>query len=78
MIKKVIGELTQPWTPRFAADPVQDTLLELIEAKKKGRKANPKKKAAEPQESGSNVISIMDALKKSLEAEGDKKPAKKH
>ena len=77
MIKKVIGERTQAWTPKFAEDPVQDKLLDILEAKKKGRKAKPKKKVAEPQESGSNVISIMDALKKSLEAESGAKPAKK-
>ena len=77
MIKKVIGERTREWSPAFAEDPVQDKLLELIDAKKKGRKAKPKKAATKTEEGGSNVISIMDALKKSLEAESGKNPAKK-
>jgi DNA end-binding protein Ku len=78
LLKKVIEEKSTSWSPKLAEDPVQDRLLEMIEAKKKGRKAKPKKKVAgaAPQEAGSNVISITEALKKSLEAE-KKKPAKK-
>lgn len=71
MLKKVIEEKTAEWNPKLTEDPVQDRLLEIIEAKKKGRKAKPKKKVGAPEEKGgSNVISIMDALKKSLESEG--------
>ncbi len=79
MVKKLIGEKTKPWSAQFAEDPVQDKLLDLIEAKKKGRKPTRKSKSSkeEPASGGSNVISIMDALKKSLASETKKKPVKK-
>ena len=48
-------------------------LLEIIAAKKKGKK-RPVAKAAEP-EPASNVINIMDALRKSIASES--KPTKK-
>lgn len=71
MVKKLIDERTKPWTAKMADDPVQERLLDIIAAKKKGRKP---KKAAEPQvESGGNVINIMDALRKSLSSEGKSK-----
>lgn len=44
---------------------MQDELLSIIKAKEKGRKAT--KARPKPQTEG-NVVSIMDALKKSLEA----------
>ena len=57
----------------MVTDPVQDRLLDIIAAKKKGRKRPAKAKAA-PKSEG-NVVSIMDALKKSIAAEtGRKKP----
>jgi DNA end-binding protein Ku len=56
----------------MVADPVQAQLLDIIEAKKKGaKKRKPAKAAAEP-EPPSNVINIMDALKRSVA--GAKKP----
>ncbi|MGF7159447.1 DNA end-binding protein Ku [Rhodoligotrophos appendicifer] len=66
MVTKVIEDRTQAWDPSMVTDPVQDKLLDIIAAKKKGKKP-PKKKAAA--EKPSNVVSIMDALKKSLAAE---------
>ena len=48
-------------------DPVQDRLLEIIAAKKKGRP--PSKSKAEADATPSNVINIMDALRKSIGAE---------
>ncbi|KRD95940.1 Ku protein [Bosea sp. Root381] len=64
LMEKLIAKRTKEWSPDLAQDPVQDQLLALIEAKRKGRK--PRKKAAPPA-SGDNVVSIMDALRKSLE-----------
>ncbi|HEY4250909.1 MAG TPA: Ku protein [Roseomonas sp.] len=69
MVTALIGERTKAWTPRMVHDPVQERLLEIIAAKKKGRPraaAKPRAEAA----SGGNVVSIMDALRKSLSAEG--------
>jgi DNA end-binding protein Ku len=48
-------------------DPVQDRLLEIIAARKKGKK-RPAKAKEEP-ERPSNVVNIMDALRKSLAAD---------
>ena len=68
LIRKLIEERTQDWNPTMLADPVQDRLHEIIESKKKGRKAAKSKTKSAP-EPVSNVIDIMDALRKSLAAE---------
>lgn len=69
-----IEENTRPWTPEMAQDPVQDRLLEIIAAKKKGHRKPTREKAETPQATASNVINIMDALRKSVAAE--RKPKK--
>ena len=75
MIKKLIEERTTDWEPKMMEDPVQDRLLGIIEAKKKKKKpAKSKAKAEEPEDTPSNVVSIMDALRKSVES--DKKRGK--
>lgn len=68
LMTRLIAERTRPWDPAMAADPVQDRLLDLIAAKRKGRKrpAKARPAAAPP----GNVVNIMDALRKSLAAEG--------
>ncbi|GGE53725.1 non-homologous end joining protein Ku [Agaricicola taiwanensis] len=66
MIKKLIDERTKHWTPEMVDDPVQGRLLEIIADRKKGRKRPVKKAPAEAEAQPSNVINIMDALKKSL------------
>lgn len=67
LVKKLIRERTKPWDPKMADDPVQERLLDIIAAKKKGRKRPARPKAA-PTATG-NVIDIMDALRRSLKAE---------
>lgn len=62
-----IAENTRKWSPDVADDPVQEKLLEIIAAKKKGRK-KPAKEKAEVTAPSSNVINIMDALRKSVAA----------
>lgn len=72
LIKALIAERKQSWDPEMVTDPVQKNLMDLIAAKKKGRKRTGKnRKASEPETEAkeSNVISIMDALKRSLAAE---------
>jgi DNA end-binding protein Ku len=64
LMEKLIASRTKDWSPELTRDPVQDELLAIIKAKQKGRK--PAKKA-KPAASEGNVISIMDALKRSLE-----------
>ncbi|PZQ96129.1 MAG: Ku protein [Cereibacter sphaeroides] len=67
LVTKLIEERTAPWNPDMVADPVQAKLLELIAAKKKGRK--PPSKAKSSDAKSSNVINIMDALKRSIASE---------
>lgn len=68
MVKKLIEERTTQWDPKMVGDPVQDRLLDIIAAKKKGKK-RPAKPKEEAPETPSNVVNIMDALKKSISAE---------
>jgi DNA end-binding protein Ku len=72
LVQQLIKKQTQPWNPKMASDPVQDKLLDIIEAKKKlmkkPAKAKPKGKDKE-EPAPTNVINIMDALRKSVEAE---------
>jgi DNA end-binding protein Ku len=75
LIKKLIEERTTEWKPEMMEDPVQDRLLKIIEEKKKKKPVKaPKAKGKEPVDTPSNVVSIMDALKKSVASE---KKAKK-
>jgi len=67
LARRMIEERTKPWDARMVQDPVQDRVLEIIAAKKKGRKRPVKARTAEP--AAGNVVSILDALKKSIAAE---------
>jgi len=68
LIEKLIEERTKPWSPSMVTDPVQEKLLDIIASKKKGRK-RPSKVRTEEEAAPSNVISIMDALRKSISQE---------
>ncbi len=70
LVNRLVEERTKTWSAEMTNDPVQDQLLDIIERKKKG--IAPKKLKASP-EKQSNVIDIMDALRKSL-GPGPKKP----
>ncbi|ODN68512.1 Ku protein [Methylobrevis pamukkalensis] len=72
LVTKLIDERTTSWDPDMVGDPVQARLLDIIAAKKKGRKRAAKPKA-EPEARPDNVVSIMDALKKSLASESGRK-----
>ncbi|MDX3807235.1 non-homologous end joining protein Ku [Bosea thiooxidans] len=64
LMEKLVKSRTKNWSPDLVQDPVQDELLAIIKAKEKGRK--PVRKTARPASEG-NVVSIMDALRRSLE-----------
>src|SRR5271154_1146550 len=70
-LMRLIGDLIKSrkkaWSPEMVADPVQAKLIDIIEAKKKGAKKAKAKPSAEP-EPPSNVINIMDALRRSVAA----------
>jgi DNA end-binding protein Ku len=70
LIQQLIRKQTQHWNPKMVVDPVQDRLLEIIEAKKKLLKKPAKTKQKDKAgPAPGNVINIMDALRKSVEAE---------
>ncbi|MCW6509033.1 non-homologous end joining protein Ku [Lichenifustis flavocetrariae] len=72
MVKRLIDTRTKPWDPAMLTDPVQGNLQDLIAAKEKaGRPAAKRKKGEAP--AATNVIDIMDALRKSVAAETGKK-----
>jgi len=72
MVATLIDERTRQWDPDMAADPVQARLLEIIASKKKGKK-RPAKAKPEAEQPPSNVINIMDALRKSIRSETGKR-----
>lgn len=67
MVKTMIDERTKPWDRKMVRDPVQDRLLDIIAAKKKGRK-RPAAAKAEAEKPG-NVVNILDALRQSISSE---------
>ena len=66
LVTKLIEERTEPWDPKMVADPVQEQLLQIIAAKKKGKRASKPKRVPE---APSNVVNIMDALRRSIGSE---------
>jgi DNA end-binding protein Ku len=66
LMKEFIKKKTKPWDPKIVDDPVQDKLLDVIAAKKKGRKPKAAKVKAAEGAKPTNVINIMDALRNSL------------
>jgi DNA end-binding protein Ku len=71
LIQRLIKKQTQDWTPKMVIDPVQDRLLDIIDAKKKSLKKPSKSASKAPASSPApnNVVNIMDALRKSVAAE---------
>ena len=70
LVQQLIKKQTQHWNPKMVIDPVQDRLLDIIADKKKAMKKPAKAKpSASSKPAPSNVINIMDALKKSVAAE---------
>ena len=72
LVLQLIKKQTQAWSPKMASDPVQSKLLDIIAAKKKQMKKPAKAKSkgkGQDEPAPSNVINIMDALRKSVDAE---------
>lgn len=69
MVAALIDQRTKPWSPDMVRDPVQEKLRDIIRAKDKGTKPA---KAKAPLQEPDNVVSIMDALRRSLEGKGRK------
>jgi DNA end-binding protein Ku len=70
LVQSLIKQKTQHWSPKMVSDPIQETLLSIIDKKKKALKPSKKSKAKEADAPvRSNVVDIMSALKQSLAAE---------
>ncbi len=71
LVGKLIDERTTEWSPKMVEDPVQKKLKSIVAARK--RKQKPAEAAskgkATPADTPGNVVSIMDALRKSVAAE---------
>jgi DNA end-binding protein Ku len=72
MVSALIDQRSKPWDAAMVRDPVQERLLDIIASKKKSRKKTARAKA-QPDGRPSNVVSIMDALRKSISSEASKR-----
>lgn len=68
LVTRLIESRTADWDPKLVEDPVQDRLVDLIAAKQKGRKRPARRKDDAPRDTG-KVVSIIDALKRSIAAD---------
>jgi DNA end-binding protein Ku len=66
LMKQFISRHTKEWDPKIVDDPVQDKLLDIIAAKKKGRKPKAAAPRVAEEAKPTNVINIIDALRASL------------
>jgi DNA end-binding protein Ku len=76
LVQQLIKEKQTKWDPSLATDPVQDKLLEIIASRRKGAKKAVPEDKGEPAPRG-NVVNIMDALRRSIAAEGRKAPTRR-
>lgn len=67
LLQKLIDRQSRPWDPDMLDDPVREKLLEMIAARHRGRRRAKADAAPAP---GGQVVSIMDALRASLEETG--------
>ncbi|KAA0694361.1 Ku protein [Neorhizobium sp. P12A] len=69
LVQELIKTKTKRWSPTMVTDPIQEGLLAVIEEKKKALKPRKTAKGTKETAPASNVVNIMDALRKSVEAE---------
>lgn len=69
LVQKLIKQETKRWSPAMVSDPIQESLLKLIAEKKKALKPTKKSAKGKQEVAPSNVVNIMDALRKSLAGE---------
>jgi DNA end-binding protein Ku len=75
LVDRLIKQRIKPWSPAMTSDPIQESLLQLIEEKKKRLKPKKTAKKKSGPAPASNVVNIMDALRKSVEADLKKRRA---
>lgn len=72
LVRQLIKQRTRPWDRAMIHDPVQERLLDIIADKRKGRRLPKPGAESEPEQPG-NVISIVDALRRSIATEGKRR-----
>jgi len=72
LAEEIIDRMTAEFRPEKFEDRYENAMIELIRSKQAGQPVKQAKATAKP----SNVVNLMDALKRSIDA-GDTKPAKK-
>jgi DNA end-binding protein Ku len=76
LVSQLIEERKKPWTPEMVHDPVQERLAEIISEKRKNVRPSHPKAAPAAGPAPSNVVNIMDALRRSVAAEAKGKKGK--
>ncbi len=72
LIRQLIRERTESWDASLLTDPVQKRLKSIIAARKRKQKSSPSRRPRAKSEEANapdNVVSILDALRRSVEAE---------
>lgn len=69
LVTTLFSRRRKHWSADMVGDPVQARLLDLIATKAKGGKRTTRKAEPEPEAPSGNVVSIMDALRKSIASE---------
>jgi DNA end-binding protein Ku len=72
LVSTLIDERTKPWSTKMGGDTVQARLKEIIASNKKGEARSAKVRPDEAASPLSNVVNIMDALRKSIAS--DRRP----
>jgi DNA end-binding protein Ku len=73
LAEEIIDRMTGKFEPEKFEDRYENAMIELIRSKQAGQPVKQTKAAAKP----SNVVNLMDALKRSIDAGDTKAPAKK-
>ncbi|KWV57091.1 hypothetical protein AS026_31865 [Rhizobium altiplani] len=69
-MQKLIKQKSAHWSPNMVSDPIQTSLLKLIDEKKKELKPKKAAKAGKTEAAPkSNVVNTMDALRRSIETD---------
>lgn len=69
LVQQLIKKKLAKWSPEMVSDPIQEALLKLIAEKRKQLRLKKTVKGKSATASASNVVNIMDALRKSVDAE---------